>query len=333
MNSTEPALTNKDPVNQISADHSAVIEVSNLSKCFGDFTAVDKLNMRIEKACVHGFLGPNGSGKTTAIRMMCGLIEKTSGQVSVLGLSIDENAEAIREQVGYMTQRFSLYQDMTVRENLLFLSEIRGLNKQQRIKRVSDVLDEFNLADIPKRLAGDLSGGQKRRLALAAAMLTEPRLLILDEPTSEVDPNTRRDMWEIFFKLAAQGTTILVSTHLMDEAERCHNLTILNEGVKVADGTTQALKDDFKHNVIVVEGAEVSWLSDKLKALASVLSVAQSGLLLRVLVQANIKTPIDYIQDAVGQDYKVCHVLPSIEDVFVAATHVSVNDNVSEQDE
>lgn len=333
MNNTEQAPTNKDPANQTSAAHSAVIEVSNLSKCFGDFTAVDKLNMRIEKACVHGFLGPNGSGKTTAIRMMCGLIEKTSGQVSVLGLSIDENAEAIREQVGYMTQRFSLYQDMTVRENLLFLSEIRGLNKQQRVKRVSDVLDEFNLADIPKRLAGDLSGGQKRRLALAAAMLTEPRLLILDEPTSEVDPNTRRDMWEIFFKLAAQGTTILVSTHLMDEAERCHNLTILNEGVKVADGTTQALKDDFKHNVIVVEGAEVSWLSVQLKALASVLSVAQSGLLLRVLVQANIKMPIDYIQDAVGGDYKVSHVLPSIEDVFVAATHVSVNNNVSEQDE
>ena len=217
----------------------AIITVNNMSKHFGDFTAVDNLSMQVEAGKVHGFLGPNGSGKTTAIRMMCGLLDLSAGDVTVLGLSMPKHAEVVRDKVGYMTQRFSLYHDLTVYENLNFIAEIRGLNKRRSKERITAVLEEYNLTAIKNRLAGPLSGGQKRRLALAAAVLTEPKLLILDEPTSEVDPNTRRDMWKKFFSLAASGITILISTHLMDEAERCHRLTILNNGKKVADGEAE----------------------------------------------------------------------------------------------
>lgn len=304
----------------INTDKHYVIDVNGLSKSFGDFVAVDNLSMKIEKGKVHGFLGPNGSGKTTAIRMMCGLLDKSAGKVSVLGMDITNNAEAIREQVGYMTQRFSLYQDMTVAENLSFLAQMRGMPKKTRNVRVLEVMQEFDLSSFTSRLAGDLSGGQKRRLALAGAVLTKPTLLILDEPTSEVDPNTRREMWTRFFKLAAQGTSILVSTHLMDEAERCHNLTILNDGVKVADGETVQLKNDFPHRVVLVEGDDVAWLTDDLKNVEDVISVAQSGLILRVLVDAVRNDPVAYIQHCVGEDYQVTLTSASIEDIFVAVT-------------
>ncbi len=297
-----------------------VITVNGLSKNFGHFVAVDDLSMRIESGRVHGFLGPNGSGKTTAIRMMCGLMDKTAGEVCVLGLSIPEHAEEIRDQVGYMTQRFSHYGDLTIRENLFFLAEIRGMKKIERLSRVQEVLKEFDLISFQNQLAGSLSGGQKRRLALAGAVLTKPKLLILDEPTSEVDPNTRREMWAQFFKLTESGISILVSTHLMDEAERCHHLTILNNGVKVADGKTSALKNDFPHHVVVVEGDDVTGLNDRLNAASHIISAAQSGLILRVIVDKRENNPEDYVEKLVGQTYRVTPSKASIEDVFVAAT-------------
>ncbi|NRA42189.1 MAG: ABC transporter ATP-binding protein [Pseudomonadales bacterium] len=303
-----------------------IIRVHQLSKRFADFCAVDNLSMQIHAGQVHGFLGPNGSGKTTAIRMMCGLLSKSAGDVEVMGLSIDGHGETIRDQVGYMTQRFSLYQDMTVKENLDFIANIRGLTASQRHQRVSEVMQEYNLASFQSRLAGPLSGGQKRRLALAAAVITKPKLLLLDEPTSEVDPNTRRDMWQRFFRLAAEGTTILVSTHLMDEAERCHHLTILNEGVKVADGQTQALKQQFPHSVVIVEGDQVAAISDRLKQHENIITVAQSGLLLRVIVDSNIDEPLPMIAELLGPDYQLRLAAVSIEDVFVAATLKGHND-------
>lgn len=297
-----------------------IIEVNGLSKNFGTFTAVDKLSMKIERGCVHGFLGPNGSGKTTAIRMMCGLTDKSAGEINVLGLSIPEYIETVRDQVGYMTQRFSFYHDMTIEENLTFLAEIRGLASVTRKKRIAQVLDTYHLAQFKQRLAGSLSGGQKRRLALAGAVLTKPKLLILDEPTSEVDPNTRREMWAQFFNLAAEGTTILISTHLMDEAERCHSLTILNEGVKVADGKTAGLKSAFPHPVFIVEGNEVAFLNNPLNQQKAVISAAQSGLILRVIIDQSQHNPFNYLQKIVGETYKVSQSSATIEDVFVATT-------------
>jgi len=297
-----------------------VIEVEGMTKRFGDFTAVDNLTMRIERGTVHGFLGPNGSGKTTAIRVMCGLLDPTEGNITVLGMKVPEQAPLVRRQVGYMTQRFSNYTDLTVEENISFLARVHGISRKERKERIAEVIDRFDLREIANRLAGALSGGQKRRLALAGAVLTKPKLLILDEPTSEVDPNTRRDMWADFFQLANDGTSILVTTHLMDEAERCHNLTMLSHGVKKADGSIEQLLDDLPQAVVRVDGPQVTPLAARLAQDKGVVAATQTGLHLRVLVEADVSDPVHYLQDLCGPDYQLERTEPSVEDVFVAAT-------------
>ena len=188
-----------------------VISVRGLSKRFGEQLAVDQLDMDIPQGQVYGFLGPNGSGKTTALRMMCGLLLPTEGEISVLGMAVPQHADAVRRKLGYMTQRFSLYQDLSARQNLKFVATIQGVPRKERQRRVGELIDRFELGDIADSLAGSLSGGQKRKLALAAAVVHEPPLLILDEPTSEVDPNTRRYFWDTLFDMCDTGTTILVT--------------------------------------------------------------------------------------------------------------------------
>jgi ABC-2 type transport system ATP-binding protein len=206
------------------------IEARGLTRRFGDLTAVDRVTLAIPNAQIYGFLGPNGSGKSTAIRMLCGLLKPTAGEATVLGLSVPRQAEELRSRIGYMTQQFSLYEDLTVRENLDFIGEVYSLSRQRRRQRVEALLALYDLTERPDQYAGTLSGGQRQRLALAAATLHEPELLFLDEPTSAVDPQSRRDFWESLFALCDAGTTILVSTHQMDEAERCHSLAILDRG-------------------------------------------------------------------------------------------------------
>jgi len=297
-----------------------VIETRGLYKRFGDFVAVSDLNMQIERGKVHGFLGPNGSGKTTAIRMMCGLMTPSQGDVRVLDMDVATQAPTIRKQVGYMTQRFSQYQDLTIEENLQFLARIHGLPRKARKPRIDEVMKRVNLFEFKDRLAGPLSGGQKRRLALGGAILTQPKLLILDEPTSEVDPNTRREMWSLFFNLANEGTSILVSTHLMDEAERCHNLTMLAHGVKKADGPTEQLKHDLPQKVVSVEGPQVTPLADALDKDPQIVAATQTGLTLRVLTHEGLDDPVAYVQGLCGDAYQCALIPASIEDVFVAAT-------------
>lgn len=297
-----------------------VIVVEGLTKRFGEFVAVNNLNMNIKSGSIHGFLGPNGSGKTTAIRMMCGLMDASQGRINVLGLSMPEHASQVRDQVGYMTQKFALYEDLTIKENLHFIAKVRGIPAALAKDRLNAVMIDNDLAEYQSQLAGSLSGGQKRRLAFSAAVLTEPRLLILDEPTSEVDPNTRREMWAKFFKLASVGTSILVSTHLMDEAERCHYLTVLNDGVKVADGKTDQLKNNFSHQVVLVEGENVTPLTDSIMQMKQVLAVAQSGLVLRVIVSKTEADPVRIVSENIGPKYSVRKIKATIEDVFVAAT-------------
>ncbi|NWK56072.1 ABC transporter ATP-binding protein [Verrucomicrobiaceae bacterium N1E253] len=292
--------------------------VEGLTKQFGALTAVDGIDMSIRRGQVHGFLGPNGSGKTTAIRMMCGLMQASRGNISVLGMPVPEQAAIVRRHVGYMTQRFSLYEDMTVRENMRFLCQVHGMKRQRRRERISEVLEQFNLEPLTHQRVGPMSGGQKRRIALAAAVLTQPELLILDEPTSEVDPNTRREMWEHFFNLAQQGTTLLVSTHLMDEAERCHHLTIMNQGRIVADGAVMALKQSLPNQVLEVKGGEVTPMVPVLAALDSVSHVSQVGIALRVLSTKN--SARHDILEVLPSGMSVEPVAASIEDVFVQAT-------------
>ena len=238
------------------AQSDLAIRARGLTKDFGNVVAVNNVDLDVPRSQIYGFLGPNGSGKSTSIRMLCGLLTPTHGDIQVLGLEIPRQAEALRRKVGYMTQKFSLFEDLTVRENLNFIANIYTLSRVEQKSRIPAAIERYELDRLVKQRAGTLSGGQKQRLALAAATLHEPELLFLDEPTSAVDPENRRAFWESLFDLVAEGTTILVSTHYMDEAERCHELAILDLGVLVAAGTPDQLSDGIDAAVIVVESPE-----------------------------------------------------------------------------
>jgi ABC-2 type transport system ATP-binding protein len=210
------------------------IDVSGLNKSFGGRHVVQDVNLQIEEGRICGFLGPNGSGKTTTLRMLCGLLKPDSGSGTCLGLDIIREASDIKLRTGYMTQKFSLYEDLTIQENLAFMARVHSLDR--RSERVRDALERLGLAERQHQLAGALSGGWKQRLALAACLIHEPRLLLLDEPTAGVDPKARREFWDHIHALAEQGITVLVSTHYMDEAERCHELVYIAYGTVLARG-------------------------------------------------------------------------------------------------
>ena len=302
----------------------AAIRARGLSKRFGALLAVDGVDLTVPCSSVYGFLGPNGSGKSTTIRMLCGLLTPTAGEIEVLGLKIPEQAEALRKRIGYMTQKFALYEDLSVRENLEFLATVQGLSREQRRARIDELLDSYSLADRARQLAGTLSGGQKQRLALAGATVHKPELLFLDEPTSAVDPESRRDFWEKLFDLADAGTTILVSTHYMDEAERCHRIAILDTGRLVADGTPAELTRALAGRTVGIRASEPRKAQAALHSAQGVISVAQIGNELRVLTTADDQ-PGQRLQAFLrgrGIEAEVAPIEPNLEDVFVSATHV-----------
>ena len=300
------------------------IQAQGLCKDFGHVKAVQSLNLEIPRSRIYGFLGPNGSGKTTAIRMLCGLLTPTSGDIDVLGYSIPDEAEALRVKVGYMTQKFSLFEDLTVEENLQFMADIYTLGRKLKPQRIGLATERYQLGDFLKQRAGTLSGGQKQRLALAACTLHEPELLFLDEPTSAVDPENRRAFWESLFDLVGEGTTILVSTHYMDEAERCHALAILDKGTLVAEGSPEELQRRIDASIVVVESEQPRQVGKMLEQLPFVHSSAQVGKLLRVMVAIDQNSPDKVVSDAIksaGLNLIHCDIAqPGLEDVFVAAT-------------
>ncbi len=304
------------------AGNDAAISARGLTKQFGKLVAVDRVDLTVPRSHVYGFLGPNGSGKSTTIRMLCGLLTPTAGQIEVLGLRIPQQAEALRRRIGYMTQKFSLFEDLSVRENLEFLAAAHDVPKARTRRRVDELIAQYDFADRQGQMAGTLSGGQKQRLALAGAVVHGPELLFLDEPTSAVDPESRRDFWEKLFELADDGVTILVSTHLMDEAERCHRLAILDHGKLVADGTPVELTGALAGRIVEVVTPQARKAQRALSGQPGVLSVAQIGSDLRVLTQpgeaalANLRRLLD---DA-GLQATVAVVAPNLEDVFVEAT-------------
>ena len=301
----------------------AAIVSKDLTRKFGALTAVDRVDLEIPRARIYGFLGPNGSGKSTTIRMLCGLLKPTSGSVNVLGHEMPKGAEKIRRSIGYMTQRFSLYEDLSVRENLDFLSRIYGLDRSRRAERITGTLEHYALADRQKQRAGTLSGGQKQRLALAGVTLHRPELLLLDEPTSAVDPQSRRDFWDDLFELADGGTTILVSTHFMDEAERCHRLAILHRGALVAEGSPEELTDTIDAVVLRIETDKPRRAQQALFRAERVKSVTQLGMRLHVMVDPHLDQPAEQIRsilDAQGIASRVEPSAANLEDVFVAAT-------------
>ena len=302
------------------------IRARGLTRRFGELVAVDHVDLDVPRASVYGFLGPNGSGKSTTIRMLCGLLTPTEGEIEVLGLRIPEEAEALRRRIGYMTQKFSLFEDLTVRENLEFLAAVQGVPKERAKARLDQLVGEFDFADRQRQLAGTLSGGQKQRLALAGAIVHEPELLFLDEPTSAVDPESRRDFWDKLFELADAGTTLLVSTHYMDEAERCHRLAILDRGRLVASGTPAELTGELEGRTFEVRAAQPRQAHDALRRAEGVLGVAQIGNSVRVLAAAGADGGDvgRRLREALAQanvQAEVAAIDPNLEDVFVAATH------------
>ena len=299
------------------------IEASGLSKHFGDLKAVTELDLKVPRGQIYGFLGPNGSGKSTTIRMLCGLLTPTEGTARVLGTAIPGSAKELKPKIGYMTQRFSLFGDMTVVENLQFIAEIYSVRKTERVPRIEELLRKYDLIEQRKQLAGTMSGGQKQRLALACAVLHHPDLLLLDEPTSAVDPQSRRDFWSNLFRLAEGGTTIMVSTHYMDEAERCHRLAILDRGVKVADGTPQELQASTGMHIVEVTADDPYRAQEALDCAEHIRSVTQLGMRLRVLIPEQFSQPVDLVQqhlDEHGVTADVRLTTASLEDVFVAVT-------------
>lgn len=299
------------------------IEARGLSKHFGAVRAVDRLDLKVPKGQIYGFLGPNGSGKSTTIRMLCGLLLPTEGSATVLDTEIPGDSRALKPRIGYMTQKFSLFGDMTIFENLRFIAEIYSFPSPDRASRIDELLQQYNLGPQRDQLAATLSGGQKQRVALACAVLHRPELLLLDEPTSAVDPQSRRDFWAGLFELANAGTTILVSTHYMDEAERCHRLAILDHGVKVADGTPDDLQKNTGMHIVEVLADDPYRAQAALSTISRIASVTQLGIRLRVLISTTVDDPLRLVDRALrAQDMQArVQLTPAtLEDVFVAVT-------------
>jgi ABC-2 type transport system ATP-binding protein len=310
------------------------ISARGLARHFGKVIAVAGIDLDVSRAEIYGFLGPNGSGKSTTIRMLCGLLVPTRGTVTVLGHAVPRDAEIVRRKLGYMTQRFSLWEDLTVGENLEFMGRVYGLERALRRERIRDRVANYNLAGFVGQRAGTLSGGQRQRLALAAATLHDPELLLLDEPTSAVDPQSRRDFWENLFALVSRGTTILVSTHYMDEAERCHRLAILDRGRIAAEGEPKILARDIDAAVIEIECGDLVAARRALAAVPAIRSIAQLGNRLRVLMPRAARDPEGELRTALAPqcpDSRVERVGASLEDVFVAATRLRQESGAAER--
>ncbi len=301
------------------------IQARGLTRRFGAVVAVNNVDLDVPSGKIYGFLGPNGSGKSTTIRMLCGLLTPSSGQAKVLGLDAGRDAEALKREIGYMTQRFSLYEDLSIKENLQFIGEVYAIPRRERRRRMDELLSRFSLTERQRQRAGTLSGGQKQRLALAAATMHRPRLLLLDEPTSAVDPSNRRDFWEALFELAEQGATILVSTHYMDEAVRCHKLAILDRGVKVADGSPRSLGENIGTHVIEVQAADADAAHLALREIPRIVSLTRLGARLRVQIPKHIANPAAVVSQTLrdaGIAADIGQVFPDIEDIFVAVTEL-----------
>jgi len=297
----------------IAAD--TVIDVRGLNKSFGRQHVVKDLALSVRRGEIFGFLGPNGSGKTTSIRMLCGLLTPDSGEGTCLGFDIRRESRAIKRHVGYMTQRFSLWEDLTIRENLRFVARMYSMDKVGA--RVDAALAQLGLAERARQLAGELSGGWKQRLALAACLLHEPRLLLLDEPTAGVDPKARRDFWDQLHELAARGITVLVSTHYMDEAERCHKLGYILDGRLLVQGTAREVVASQPLVTWTVDGPALAALATRLRALPGVDQVAAFGAALHVTGSdaARLEAALLAFKSEPGRTWR--RIEPGLDDVFI----------------
>jgi ABC-2 type transport system ATP-binding protein len=290
------------------------IDVHGMTKRFGRLTAVNHIDLQVRKGEICGFLGPNGSGKTTFIRMLCGLLRADEGSGSVLGHDVITESEVIKRQVGYMTQSFSFYEDLTIYENLDFVA--RMYSTKNRPETVNASVERLGLKERQHQLAGELSGGWKQRLALAACLIHDPKLLLLDEPTAGVDPQARRDFWEEIHRLAGQGLTFLIATHYMDEAERCHRLAFILNGNLLTQGTVSEVTEQSRLTTWSVSGPNLTELAERLRSLYDVEQAAAFGSALHVsgVDAASLERAIEPFRT---DEYEWRQVESGLEDIFI----------------
>jgi ABC-2 type transport system ATP-binding protein len=299
------------------------VSVENLEKKFGDFTAVNRINFGVQKGEIFGFLGPNGAGKSTTIRMLCGIIPPTSGTGQVGGFDIIKQQHQIKENIGYMSQKFSLYNDLTIEENINFYSGIYKIPRQEKKERFAATIRTAGLEGMESNLTSTLAGGWKQRLALGCALLHKPRIIFLDEPTSGVDPITRANFWKTIKELAGGGVTVFVTTHYMDEAENCNRMVLIYHGTIIAQGTPQEMKTKCMKNEVleIVLANAQDWL-DKISKIEGVKEAALFGANIHVVVydSALAQTIIKaFLQKEKAGEFSVNKILPSLEDVFVCS--------------
>jgi len=298
----------------------AAVELRDLSKRFGAFVAVDEVSLAVEEGEVFGFLGANGAGKSTTIRMLCGLLRPTSGSAQVLGIDVGKDPEGVKRRIGYMSQRFSLYEDLSVVQNLRFFGGVYGLRGAELKAREDWALEMADLKEQAGQLTGDLPGGWKQRLALGCALLHKPRMVFLDEPTSGVDPISRRHFWDLIDTLAHEGVTVFVTTHNLDEAEHCHRLALLHAGRLVALGTVAELKSVFAERAVLeISGAGAVSTLEKMAAQEWVEETSVFGSRVHIVVRDRERArqqAMDLLA-AEGIEASVQDVAPSLEDVFI----------------
>ena len=298
-----------------------IIQTRSLSRRFGELLAVRDVSLEVQRGEIFGVLGPNGAGKSTTIRMLCGILDPSGGSGKVVGYDIATQAESIKQRIGYMTQRFSLYEDLSVAENLWFYAGIYGVPRARRRARVEQVIEQSGLGARKKQLAGTLSGGWKQRVALASATIHEPPLLFLDEPTAGVDPVSRREFWERIHSLAAQGTTVLLTTHYMDEAERCHRLAFIFRGQLLDVGTPSEIVERRQLVALELEADQPREVAELLRGRPEVDEVAHYGHVLRVTLRAGL-APEPFLREILqGSGLTIRAARPSrvnVEDAFVS---------------
>ncbi len=290
------------------------IDVKGMTKRFGNRTVVNKIDLQVKKGEIYGFLGPNGSGKTTFIRMLCGLLHADAGSGTCLGHDVIHESEIIKRQVGYMTQKFSFWEDLSIEENLDFVARMYGIKNRREVVKRS--IEDLGLHGREKQLAGQLSGGWKQRLALAACLIHQPQLLLLDEPTAGVDPKARRDFWEQIHQLAAKGLTFLITTHYMDEAERCHRLAYIAYGDLLANGTVAEVIAQAKLNTWSVSGPKLPELANEIRAKPGVQQAVAFGSMLHVSGEDE-KALEASIEPFRKPEYKWTKITSGLEDVFI----------------
>src|SRR3990172_2694302 len=297
------------------------IQVNNLTKKFGSFTAVDSISFNVKKGEIFGFLGANGAGKSTAIRMLCGILEPTSGDAVVGGFSVKNEPDKVKQNIGYMSQRFSLYNDLSVEENIDFFGGVYGLEGNEFKERKKWVLKTANLLGQEKILTASLPGGIKQRLALSTAVIHHPEIVFLDEPTSGVDPISRRNFWDLINDLSAQGTTILVTTHYLEEAEFCNNIILINAGKLIAEGTSKELKTNYlKNTILEIECDKVVTALEILEREDFVDETSIFGNQIHVIVNDLYKNE-DQVRTVLNRNSisvsRIDKIVPTLEDVFI----------------